>query len=110
MLDLLPTPLPSCNLTQALISRLTSEITSGRFGPGDRLPTEQQITAATGVSRTVVREAVAALKGLGLVETKRELAPSSRAFPGTVLLNSTPHGFSCFPTCWTFWNCGSASK
>ena len=71
MLDLLPTPLPSCNLTQALISRLTSEITSGRFGPGDRLPTEQQITTATGVSRTVVREAVAALKGLGLVETKQ---------------------------------------
>src|SRR5580765_3417187 len=71
MLHLLPTPLPSCNLTQALISHLTSEIASGRFGPGDRLPTEQQITTATGVSRTVVREAVAALKGLGLVETKQ---------------------------------------
>ncbi|MEO8305199.1 MAG: FadR/GntR family transcriptional regulator [Betaproteobacteria bacterium] len=65
-------PLPvSHNRTETLISRLTSEITSGRFGPGDRLPTEQQIATATGVSRTVVREAVAALKGLGLVETKQ---------------------------------------
>jgi len=86
MLDLLPEPLPSCNLTQALISRLTSEITSGRFAPGDRLPTEQQITTATGVSRTVVREAVAALKGLGLVETKQGVgafvsrAPRHRPF------------------------------
>jgi len=68
MLQPLP---PSHSRTEALIARLTSEITSGRFGPGDRLPTEQQIATATGVSRTVVREAVAALKGLGLVETKQ---------------------------------------
>ena len=72
MLDPMLQPLPALhNRTEALVSRLTSEITSGRFGPGVRLPTEQQIATATGVSRTVVREAVAALKGLGLVETRQ---------------------------------------
>ncbi len=44
---------------------------SGRLEPGDRLPTEQQMMASFGVSRTVVREAVAALKSDGLVVTRQ---------------------------------------
>jgi GntR family transcriptional regulator, transcriptional repressor for pyruvate dehydrogenase complex len=51
--------------------RLAAEIDSGRIAPGARLPTEQELTAALGVSRTVVREAVAALRAEGLVETRQ---------------------------------------
>src|SRR6266700_2626325 len=50
------------SLTGELVARLADDITSGRIPPGSRLPTEQELIAATGVSRTVVREAVAALR------------------------------------------------
>lgn len=49
-------------LTAELVARLTADITSGKLSPGARLPTEQEMIAATGVSRTVIREAVAALR------------------------------------------------
>jgi GntR family transcriptional repressor for pyruvate dehydrogenase complex len=58
-------------LTAELIARLTADITSGKLAPGSRLPTEQEMIAATGVSRTVVREAVAALRADGLVLTRQ---------------------------------------
>ena len=53
--------------------RLAAEILSGRLQPGARLPTEQELSLATGVSRTVVREAVAALRADGLVITRQGL-------------------------------------
>jgi len=62
---------PVRSLTDELVARITDEITSGRLRRGDRLPTEQEFVAAAGVSRTVIREAVAALKALGLVETRQ---------------------------------------
>jgi DNA-binding FadR family transcriptional regulator len=54
-----------------LVARLTADIVSGKLSPGSRLPTEQEMIAATGVSRTVVREAVAALKADRLVVTRQ---------------------------------------
>ena len=59
------------SLTGELVARLTDDITSGKIPPGSRLPTEQELIAATGVSRTVVREAVAALRADGLVITRQ---------------------------------------
>src|SRR5580704_18728878 len=61
---------PPKNRTGEVVERLAAEIASGRLLPGSRLPTEQQLTAALGVSRTVVREAVAVLRAEGLVETR----------------------------------------
>src|SRR5262245_58389630 len=62
---------PSRSLAHELVARLTADITSGNIRPGARLPTEQELIAATGVSRTVVREAVAALRAEGLVVTRQ---------------------------------------
>lgn len=59
------------SLAHELIERVTADITSGKLAPGEQLPTEQEIIAATGVSRTVVREAVAALRAEGLVVTRQ---------------------------------------
>lgn len=59
------------SLTQQLFTRLAADITSGKLLPGSRLPTEQEMIAATGVSRTVVREAVAHLRAEGLVLTRQ---------------------------------------
>src|SRR6266404_5055451 len=65
-----PLPAPR-SLTGELAARLTADITSGKIPPGSQLPTEQELIAATGVSRTVVREAVAALRAEGLVVTRQ---------------------------------------
>ncbi|HZS81596.1 MAG TPA: FCD domain-containing protein [Stellaceae bacterium] len=64
---------PPRHRTAEVIERLASEITGGRLAKGARLPTEQEMMAGFGVSRTVVREAVAALRAEGLVETRQGL-------------------------------------
>nr|WP_321986212.1 FadR/GntR family transcriptional regulator [uncultured Lichenicoccus sp.] len=61
------------NLTGGLIEALVAQIESGQLAPGQRLPTEQAIVAATGVSRTVVREALASLRARGLITTRQGL-------------------------------------
>lgn len=50
---------------------LRDSVTSGSYKPGDKLPSEARIAASHGVSRTVVREAIAALRSDGLVEPRR---------------------------------------
>src|SRR5262245_18639373 len=67
------------SLASELVARLTDDITSGKIPPGSRLPTEQELIAATGVSRTVVREAVAALRADGLVVTRQGVGEIGRA-------------------------------
>jgi len=61
----------SNNLAERVMARLSADIRGGRLAPGARLPTEQELTSTMGVSRTVVREAVAALRADGLVVTRR---------------------------------------
>lgn len=56
---------------------------SGRLQPGEKLPTEQQISEAYGVSRPTVREAIGRLKHDGLVIT-RQGAGAFVADPGAV--------------------------
>ena len=45
-------------------------IRNGRYKPGEKLPTEPEVMAEQGVSRTVVREAISRLQAAGLVETR----------------------------------------
>lgn len=61
------------NLRSGLVDTLVAQIESGDLAPGQRLPTEQEIVAATGVSRTVVREALASLRARGLITTRQGL-------------------------------------
>jgi GntR family transcriptional regulator, transcriptional repressor for pyruvate dehydrogenase complex len=58
-------------LSHGLFEQLAEQIRSGRLAPGARLPTEHELTRAARVSRTVVREAVAALRAEGLVITRQ---------------------------------------
>ena len=65
-------------------SLLSREIQTGGFKPGHRLPTEQQLADRFGVSRNVVREAVAQLRADGVIEARQGvgafvLAPEQRA-------------------------------
>lgn len=62
---------PARNLTDRAAAGIAAEIRAGRLRPGSRLPTEHELMAALGVSRTVVREAVSALRAEGLVVTRQ---------------------------------------
>ncbi|APG94825.1 FadR/GntR family transcriptional regulator [Sinorhizobium americanum] len=54
-------------LAQQVIDELRRQIEAGRLKEGDQLPTEPQLEASFGVSRTVVREAIADLRAAGYV-------------------------------------------
>lgn len=79
-----PTPLPA-----RMADILVAEISSGRLRPGDRLPTEQYLAANFGVSRNVVREAIAQLRSAGLV--------SSRQGVGTIVVQTGGAGVAMQP-------------
>lgn len=54
-----------------IVAALRARIDSGQVQPGDKLPTEPQLSAEFGVSRTVIREAVAALRSDGLLQSRQ---------------------------------------
>jgi GntR family transcriptional regulator, transcriptional repressor for pyruvate dehydrogenase complex len=58
-------------LSDQLAARLGAQIESGALSPGDRLPTERELSLNHGVSRTVVREAVHQLKSRGLLLSRQ---------------------------------------
>jgi len=65
------------------VETFSEQIRSGAIRPGEKLPTETAIIAKFGVSRTVVREAIAGLQSAGLVTTKHGI--------GTFVLDAPAH-------------------
>ena len=59
------------SLTQQVVDTLSQRISAGALQPGEKLPSETEIMQETGVSRTVVREAISRMQAGGLVETRR---------------------------------------
>jgi GntR family transcriptional repressor for pyruvate dehydrogenase complex len=64
-------PLVAERRSHQLAARRGGQIDAGELRPGDRLPTEQRLAEAHGVSRTVVREAVHQLRSRGLVRSRQ---------------------------------------
>jgi GntR family transcriptional regulator, transcriptional repressor for pyruvate dehydrogenase complex len=58
-------------LADLVIGTLRKRINAGEYGSSGKLPTESQMTTIFGVSRTVVREAIAALAADGLVQSRQ---------------------------------------
>ena len=54
----------------AVAKQLLGHLTEGNFSPGTRLPSERQLAASLGVGRSTLREALAALDVLGLVDVR----------------------------------------
>ena len=59
------------NLSGRVAAVLLQKIREGGLAPGARLPTEHVMAQRFRVSRTVIREAIVALKAEGLVETRQ---------------------------------------
>lgn len=74
-------PLTRVSVTRDVTARLLDFLTSGSLTPGSRLPSERQLADALQVGRSAIRETLAALEVLGLVE--------SRPGSGTYLLQQT---------------------
>ncbi len=70
-------PLEPVGRAEAVTARLSDAITLGLLTDAERLPTEAELAARFGVSTVTVREALVALRQLGLVETRRGRAGGS---------------------------------
>ena len=58
------------HLSTLVASSISREIAQGRLKPGDQLPTEAALATTFGVSRNVVREAIARLRSEGRIDRK----------------------------------------
>ncbi|SDC00310.1 GntR family transcriptional regulator, transcriptional repressor for pyruvate dehydrogenase complex [Cupriavidus sp. YR651] len=63
--------IPARALTDSVAEQLLEKIEGGAFPRGAKLPTEAVLSEEFGVSRTVIREAIARLKYEGLVESRQ---------------------------------------
>ncbi len=63
--------MPKPSLWAAIADALTAEIAAGHYRPGDRLPTEAELSARFSVNRHTIRHAMASLADRGLVHSRR---------------------------------------
>ena len=61
----------SVNLGEEVAVNIKESILNQNYGPGDSLPSENQMASQFGVSRVVIREALKELKSSGLIEIRR---------------------------------------
>src|SRR5579859_6660669 len=75
-------------LADRLLTQLRRQILSGALAPGQRLPSEQDLSLAFGVGRTTVREALGGLIASGFAARQRNrLVVTGHAWLGTEDVN-----------------------
>lgn len=72
---------------QAVLEQVERQLVEGTLAPGDRLPGERALSAALGVGRSSVREALRVLEALGLIRTHAGSGPNAGA-----IIIATPGG------------------
>lgn len=63
-------PVRRVNLTSQVMESVKAYIAANDLRPGDRLPTEKELTLTLGVSRNILREALKSLQALGLIDIR----------------------------------------
>jgi GntR family transcriptional repressor for pyruvate dehydrogenase complex len=83
------------SISEQVAGRIMSMIKSGNLKAGDRLPTEQQMCLAFGISRPPLREALKALTLMGMLESRQggrymvtDLSPSRLVAPFNAMLSA----------------------
>jgi GntR family transcriptional repressor for pyruvate dehydrogenase complex len=81
-------------ISEQVANRILAMIKSGNLKAGDKLPTEQQMGIAFGISRPPLREALKALTLMGVLESRQggrytvtDLSPSRLVAPFSVMLS-----------------------
>ena len=64
-------PIEPAKATDQVIQRISVAISSGVFKPGDQLPVEAELAAQLNVAQMTLRQALAILRDLGIIETVR---------------------------------------
>ena len=64
-------PVREGNAYEATVEQLATSVRLGVFAPGEHLPPERELAELLGVSRSTLREAIAALREAGMVQTRR---------------------------------------
>lgn len=82
----------SGRLADRIYERVIEQIVGGDFHIGDRLPSENQLGTEYGVSRAVVREALARLQADGVTVTRRGAGTYVQRQPGREFLRLSPLG------------------
>lgn len=68
---------------QAVRARIHARVLTGEYGPGDRLPRDEDLAAELGCARATVQRAMRDLADAGLVERRRKGGTHVRADPVT---------------------------
>ncbi len=63
-------PIPKIGISDILVERILGFVTAGQLAPGDKLPSERELSSRFQVSRPTVREAMRALSVLGVIEVR----------------------------------------
>ena len=86
------------SIAEQVANRIMGMIKSGNLKSGDRLPTEQQMCIAFGISRPPLREALKALTLMGVLESRQggrytvtDLSPSRLVAPFNTMLSVADH-------------------
>ena len=58
---------PGTNRAEAIAEGLRAQILSGKYAPGERLPSERDLSVSLGANRSSVREAMKKLEQLGMI-------------------------------------------
>lgn len=59
------------SVVQQVIDALTNAMISGDLKPGDKIPTENELSSSLGIARNSVREAIKMLSFMGVLEIRR---------------------------------------
>ena len=62
---------PAPSRAEAIADQLRQQILSGKYEPGERLPSERELAGRTGANRTSVREALKQLEQAGMISIRR---------------------------------------
>lgn len=63
-------PLTKTRLYEDIIKQIIDRVKSGELKPGDKLPTERELSLQLNVSRTAIREALRSLEIMGVIDSK----------------------------------------
>ncbi|WP_413738426.1 FadR/GntR family transcriptional regulator [Sodalis sp. RH21] len=63
-------PIKRTDVFQTIIQQLSNLLDSGSIKPGERLPSERELSESLGVSRTSIRQALKVLEASGRLETR----------------------------------------
>ena len=84
-------PIKRQSVSEQVYEQLKHQLLIGEWKPGDKIPSENELAAAFGVSRVTVRQALQKLTTLGLIETKLgEGAFVKEITPGVYMNNMFP--------------------